>query len=148
MVIKEFADNAADIGGYTYRIASDEKQIFIHNSGPGLSSGDISKYFSIKRPLRSSKHWRRGERGALGNGIRAALAGCRICNIGLQILSRGFVYKIALQDDGEVEIITTPQETDKEATTILLNFSELIDSNISPFSHPDGFDGKHLSPPL
>jgi hypothetical protein len=144
MVIKEFADNAADIGGYTYRIASDEKQIFIHNSGAGLSSGDISKYFSIKRPLRSSKHWRRGERGALGNGIRAALAGCRICKIGLQILSRGFAYKIALQDDGEVEIITTPQETDKEATTILLNFSELIDSTISPFSHPDGFDEKYL----
>jgi hypothetical protein len=36
MVIKEFTDNAADIGGYTFHIANNEKQIFVQNKGPAL----------------------------------------------------------------------------------------------------------------
>ena len=87
MVVKEFADNAVDIGGYGYRINAENRHVSIWNNGKGISPVGIEKYFSIKRPLRSSKHWRRGQRGALGNGIRAALAGCRLCDIELSVLS-------------------------------------------------------------
>ena len=92
MVVKEFADNAADIGGFGYDVDEDEKTVSIWNGGNGLSGADIDRLFDIKRPLRSSKHWRRGQRGALGNGIRVALAGCRLCNIDLTIISRCSEY--------------------------------------------------------
>ena len=81
MIVKEFADNAADIGGYNYKIDLIDQVIAIKNGGEGISPDEVRRIFSIQRPLRSSKHWRRGERGALGNGIRAALAGCRIINL-------------------------------------------------------------------
>ena len=81
MIVKEFADNATDIGGYNYKIDLIDQVIAIKNGGEGISPNEVRRIFSIKRPLRSSKHWRRGERGALGNGIRAALAGCRIINL-------------------------------------------------------------------
>jgi len=68
MIIKELIDNACDVGG--------GRLIFIHNNvlefhddGPGIPL----KALSIKRPLVSSKHWRLGERGALGNGLRAVM---------------------------------------------------------------------------
>lgn len=124
MVVKEFADNAADIGGYDYQIIKDQKMVAIWNGGNGISPEEIQKYFSIKRPLRSSKHWRRGERGALGNGIRAALAGCRLCNIELEVLSQGFLNRVALKDDGDVEISCEPREWDKAATLVMLQFND------------------------
>jgi hypothetical protein len=124
MVLKEFADNAADIGGYDYQINEDKNYVAIWNGGKGIAPEEIKKFFSIKRPLRSSKHWRRGERGALGNGIRAALAGCRLRNIDLQIISQGFSNSIALQDDGEVEIVCEPSTWDKAATLVLLQFND------------------------
>jgi len=68
MVVKELADNAADIGDFVPRVIEGENKIILSNGGKGLSTEDIKTIFSIKRPLRSSKHWRRGERGALGNG--------------------------------------------------------------------------------
>ena len=96
MVVKEFADNAADIGGFGYEVDEDKKTVSIWNDGNGLSSQDIARLFDIKRQLRSSKHWRRGQRGALGNGIRVALAGCRLCDISLTIISRCKEYRITL----------------------------------------------------
>ena len=104
MVVKEFADNAADIGGFGYKIDEEERTISIWNAGNGLSREEIARLFDIKRPLRSSKHWRRGERGALGNGIRVALAGCRICNIELTIISRCKQYYIKLLDNGDIVV--------------------------------------------
>ncbi|NKW71793.1 hypothetical protein HGD85_02170 [Rhodobacteraceae bacterium R_SAG10] len=55
MVVKEFADNAADIGGFRYEIDRSMNTLSIINSGAGLSTEEIKKYFSIKRPLMSSK---------------------------------------------------------------------------------------------
>ena len=54
MVVKEFADNAADIGGFGYDVDEDKKTVSIWNGGNGLSSQDIARLFDIKRPLRSS----------------------------------------------------------------------------------------------
>ena len=51
MVVKEFADNAADIGGYDCQIIKDQKMVAIWNGGNGISPEEIQKYFSIKRLL-------------------------------------------------------------------------------------------------
>ena len=125
MIAKEFADNAADIGGYSYKINQPIQKLVISNGGEGISSDDVAKIFSIKRPLRSSKHWRRGERGALGNGIRAALAGCRICGVQLSVISQGLRHSITLQDDGDVQIETFDHEA-ATGTTVVLQFSSLV----------------------
>ena len=124
MVVKEFADNAVDIGGYGYRINAENRHVSIWNDGKGISPVGIEKYFSIKRPLRSSKHWRRGQRGALGNGIRAALAGCRLCDIELSVLSQGVLSRIQLQDNGEVNISSEPSALNQVATLVLLKFKD------------------------
>ena len=124
MVIKEFADNAADIGGFGYKIDEEERAISIWNAGNGLSREDIARLFDIKRPLRSSKHWRRGQRGALGNGIRVALAGCRLCNIDLSIISRRQQYNIKLLDNGDTVITTQDTSVVDSGTRILLNFPD------------------------
>lgn len=122
MVVKEFADNAADIGDYGYDLDEDNKTVSIWNGGTGLSSQDIARLFDIKRPLRSSKHWRRGQRGALGNGIRVALAGCRLCNIDLTIISRCKQYHIKLLYNGDTVITTQDTDVADAGTRILLGF--------------------------
>ena len=40
MVVKEFADNAADIGGFGYEVDEDAKAVSIWNGGEGLSGLD------------------------------------------------------------------------------------------------------------
>lgn len=124
MIVKEFADNAADIGGFGYYIDEDEKNVAIWNGGNGLSSQEITRLFDIKRPLRSSKHWRRGQRGALGNGIRVALAGCRLCNIELVLTSRCQKYHIKLLDNGDTSITTYETDDAEEGTHLLLSFPD------------------------
>ena len=137
MIVKEFADNAADFGDYKYKLYPAEQIVAIKNGGDGLSPEDVRKIFSIKRPLRSSKHWRRGERGALGNGIRAALAGCRICDVELNVVSQGKNHSIALQDDGDVKINTTDNEP-TEGTIVILRFtnSRGFDHSIEQYLKP------------
>jgi hypothetical protein len=126
MIVKEFADNAADIGGFDYDIDEEQQTISMWNDGAGLSEEQVHTLFNIKRPLTSTKHWRRGNRGALGNGLRAALAGCRICRIALTVISRGTQHEIELQDNGDV-VITSTDAADadaKHATVIILGFPE------------------------
>ena len=123
MVVKEFADNAADIGGFDYAIDETNCTISIWNGGSGISEEQVRDLFDIKRPLRSSKHWRKGQRGALGNGIRAALAGCRLCKINLTVISQGQQHDIKLQDNGDVVITTTDCSETDYATQIVLEFS-------------------------
>ena len=137
MIVKEFADNAADIGGYTYKIDLTDQVIAIKNGDEGISPNEVRRIFSIKRPLRSSKHWRRGERGALGNGIRAALAGCRICNVKLNVVSQGYNHSVALQNDGEVEIKTSDHKP-TQGTSVVLRFtnSRGLDPSIEDFLKP------------
>jgi hypothetical protein len=105
MVVKELADNAADMGGFGFNIDEEQQTITMWNGGTGLSEEQVHTLFNIKRPLTSTKHWRRGNRGALGNGLRAALAGCRICRIALTVISQGKQYEIELQDNGDVAIM-------------------------------------------
>ncbi|MDB4213988.1 hypothetical protein N9741_03915 [Octadecabacter sp.] len=137
MIVKEFADNAADIGNYKYKIDLTDQIVAIKNGGDGISPDDVHKIFSIKRPLRSSKHWRKGERGALGNGIRAALAGCRICDAELNVVSQGKNHSIALQDNGDVRIKTSDHKL-TEGTIVVLRFSSSsgFDSSIEGFLKP------------
>ena len=133
MIVKEFADNAADIGGFGYDIDEGQQTITMWNGGSGLSEEQVHTFFNIKRPLTSTKHWRRGNRGALGNGLRAALAGCRICRIALTVISRGKQHEIELQDNGDVVINSTDAADAKHATVIILGFP--ADKPVHPYKY-------------
>ena len=124
MVVKELADNAADMGGFGFNIDEEQQTITMWNGGDGLSEEQVHTLFNIKRPLTSTKHWRRGSRGALGNGLRAALAGCRICRIALTVISQGKQHEIELQDNGDVVINSTDAADAEHATVIILGFPE------------------------
>ena len=104
------------------KVAEISNSYCIRNGGNGLSSQDIARLFDIKRPLRSSKHWRRGQRGALGNGSRVALAGCSICKIDLTITLRCKQYHIKLLDNGDTVITTQDTDVADAGTRILLGF--------------------------
>lgn len=136
MVAKEFADNAADVGGFTAEIDDHNNKVIIQDNGPGLTIDEIRRFYSIKRPLTSSKHWRRAERGALGNGIRAALAGCRLANISLRIGSRGSIHTINLRDDGEVTIDSQPDSQFSSGTTVELTYQNGIPHNLAQYISP------------
>lgn len=136
MVAKEFADNAADVGGFTAEIDEHNNKVIIRDNGPGLSIDEIRQYYSIKRPLTSSKHWRRAERGALGNGIRAALAGCRLANIGLRIGSHGSIHTVTLQGDGEVAIGSQADSQFVSGTTVELTYLNGIPHNLLRYIGP------------
>lgn len=55
MVVKELADNAADMGGFGFNIDEEQQTITMWNGGDGLSEEQVHKLFNIKRPLTSAQ---------------------------------------------------------------------------------------------
>jgi DNA topoisomerase VI subunit B len=82
LIVKELIDNACDIGGGRMFSKGDDI-LEVHDNGSGVPLEALS----IKRPLVSSKHWRRGERGALGNGLRVVM-GALYCLGGQRLFRR------------------------------------------------------------
>ncbi|WII35288.1 ATP-binding protein [Paenibacillus thiaminolyticus] len=70
LVIKELVDNALDISGNCELIKSGENSFIVANSGEGINPDLIETFFSINRPMVSSKLLRLPSCGALGNGLR------------------------------------------------------------------------------
>ena len=100
MIIKELIDNACDVGG-GHLIFIHNNALEFHDDGPGIPLGALS----IKRPLVSSKHWRLGERGALGNGLRAVMGALYCLNGYLVVHAQGKATKVLIGDDGETAYI-------------------------------------------
>jgi hypothetical protein len=109
LVAKEIADNAFDAGGrITYGILS-SGGFFVQDGGGGIPGNDeeLAGLFSIKRPLRSTKHWRLPTRGALGNGLRI-VAGLTLASGGsLTVKTRGRSLQLAPQDDGSTKVLSS-----------------------------------------
>src|SRR5262245_12636068 len=78
LVVKELADNAIDAAGacdFGLLDVDDGAGFFVEDEGPGiaLSDEDLTRLFSIDRPLISTKLVRLPTRGALGNGLRVVV---------------------------------------------------------------------------
>ncbi|MCV2876775.1 hypothetical protein OE810_10985 [Rhodobacteraceae bacterium XHP0102] len=96
LIVKELIDNACDIGGGRMHPRDDNTlEFFDDGSGVPLEA------LSIKRPLISSKHWRLGERGALGNGLRVVMGALYCLGGHLEIHSHSKITKVLIGDDGE-----------------------------------------------
>jgi hypothetical protein len=97
MILKELTDNACDTGGATI-VAHGDDNVIITDTGPGV---DLDA-FSIKRPMVSSKHWRTGKRGALGNGLRAVMGALYCLDGYLDVETLGSVTRLRMTDNGDV----------------------------------------------
>lgn len=103
MILKELADNAADAGGAWLRVLGPD-EVMIGDTGPGMAAADLADMFSIKRPLVSTKHWRMGRRGALGNGLRAVMGGLYLLRGCLIVTSRGVESRVRLNHQGDTVV--------------------------------------------
>lgn len=107
MIIKELIDNACDVGGGRLRLV-DSDLLEFYDDGPGIPLEALS----IKRALISSKHWRLGERGALGNGLRAVMGALYCLGGHLVVHAKGKATKVFVGNDGETVYVDQGETTD------------------------------------
>lgn len=134
LIAKELTDNALDADREVtihQEVGENFQDTFtIKNLGnpfPG-SDVEIADFFSIRRPLTSSKRFRLPSRGALGNGLRVVTATVYCLGGELTIASNGRKLKLIPQDDGttKAEKIADFQE---EGTEIKISLPNNIYSN-------------------
>lgn len=122
LIAKELVDNALDVNNQVnvYHPNPDKPGTFVvKNLGQGFEASDeeIADFFSVKRPLTSSKRFRLPSRGALGNGLRVVTATVFCLEGTLEIATQGRRLQLIPQDDGT----TLPErigEFDEEGTEI------------------------------
>jgi hypothetical protein len=106
LIFKELGDNALDTTGdcrYDWIHDPDNKIIggFVEDDGPGIpgkTPKQIADFFSVSRPLRSSKKIREPTRGALGNGLRVVTGAVYVLKGHLVVETAGYRMKIALDE--------------------------------------------------
>jgi hypothetical protein len=124
LVLKELVDNGLDVGAEVtiteYRLC-----YIIADNGPGIdgSPQDIANLFSIDRPLRSTKLWRKPQRGALGNGLRVVAGSLIASGSGyLVVRARGKRLAITPLADGGANVSATPVPEFQTGTRIEIFF--------------------------
>jgi len=102
LVCKELVDNACDAAGTCKVGLLPDGGMYVEDQGGGIPGGteEVSRLFSINRPLRSSKLVRLPTRGALGNGLRV-VCGAVVATKGRIVVSTGGSrYRLCFRDDG------------------------------------------------
>jgi len=129
LAAKELTDNALDTNekvDISHFIDDDLRDIFtVKNYGEGFiaTSEEIAKFFSIRRPLTSSKRWRMPSRGALGNGLRVVVGTIYCLKGELFITTHGKKWQLIPQDNGFTEIKFIENQI-SEGTTIQMIIPE------------------------
>lgn len=109
LVAKELTDNALDVDSeVSISQITDENYtniITITNAGKPFPGDDntIADFFSIRRPLTSSKRLRLPSRGALGNGLRVVAATVYGLKGKLTLATQGRKLWLQPQDDGTTQ---------------------------------------------
>jgi len=102
LVAKELADNACDAAGTCRVFPLPDGGLRVEDDGGGIP-GDakaLSKLFSIKRELVSSKVVRLPTRGALGNGLRVVVGAVVSTGGKMRLCTKGKEYSLQFNDDG------------------------------------------------
>ncbi|CAI8949260.1 HATPase_c domain-containing protein [Brevibacillus sp. IT-7CA2] len=128
LVVKELVDNALDATGDCQLELVDSNSFIVADDGPGIDPEWIQEYFSINRPMISSKLLRLPSRGALGNGLRVVTGAVIATGGSLTVTSRGSTYRILPQDDGtsKAEFIGS---NDQKGTSILVKLGMPVDED-------------------
>lgn len=108
VVLKELVDNALDEAGSCEFDLSSGNGFSIIDQGEGIPGDDeaIARFFSIRRPMQSSKLWRMPARGALGNGLRVVAGAVLVSNGSLTVCTRGRRLKLQPCDSGETRVLS------------------------------------------
>ena len=122
LIAKELTDNALDVSSSVQVFHPDpdkEGTFVVKNLGKGFDTSDdeIANFFSIKRPLTSSKRFRLPTRGALGNGLRVVTATVFCLEGSLKIATNGRILELTPQDDGTT-LAQKIGEFDEEGTEV------------------------------
>lgn len=100
LVVKELVVNALDATGDCQLELVGDNSFRVSDNGKGIDPEWLEDYFSINRPMISSKLLRIPSRGALGNGLRVVTGAIIATGGGLTVTTRGSTYKILPQEDG------------------------------------------------
>ncbi|MNY85839.1 DNA topoisomerase VI subunit A [compost metagenome] len=100
LVIKELVDNALDAAGDCNLRLIDDYTFEVSDQGPGINVNWIHQYFSINRPMISSKLLRLPMRGALGNGLRVVTGAVVSTGGYIQVETNGALYSVRPLEDG------------------------------------------------
>ncbi|WP_088834387.1 ATP-binding protein [Paenibacillus tyrfis] len=119
LVVKELVDNSLDATGDCQLELVDGHSFRVSDNGPGIDPEWLHAYFSINRPMISSKLLRLPSRGALGNGLRVVTGAVIATGGSLTVTTRGATYRIMPQDDGTSQIDYIGSD-DRKGTSILV----------------------------
>lgn len=101
LVAKELIDNALDTGAECgIEKLSNDNGFLVWDNGPGIPPERLEDFFSINRPMISSKLLRLPTRGALGNGLRVVMGAVVATGGSLQVFTQGCGYNLVPQEDG------------------------------------------------
>lgn len=110
VAIKELVDNALDAGTAVScgipEGGGPEFRFFIEDDGPGLpgTSDELAAFFSVRRPLTSSKTRRMPTRGMLGNGLRVVVGVVLVGGGTVTVYTRGRRLTLRPRADGSTAI--------------------------------------------
>jgi hypothetical protein len=105
-VVKELTDNALDSGANNVTVEGNVWQAAVRDDGPGIEPEQITRVFSVNRPLVSSKLKRLPTRGMLGNGLRVVMGAVAAFKGKIAVTSRGVRYELATDTvTGETKIV-------------------------------------------
>jgi Histidine kinase-, DNA gyrase B-, and HSP90-like ATPase len=137
VAIKELADNAADVGHATVERVNGTT-VRVSDDGPGLDPDDVPNLFDLRRPLTTSKIWRRANRGALGNGLRVVAGVVAISGGAISVTSRGVRSTIRIDPYGVSEVEREAAAPDAAGTMIELDFGSPVSDWAIVFAKPIG----------
>lgn len=120
LVVKELVDNALDATSDCDLKLINSNSFRVTDNGTGIDPDWLEDYFSINRPMISSKLLRLPTRGALGNGLRVVTGAVISTNGYLEVTTRGETYRIKPQDDG-TSIKEFIGYDEHQGTSILVN---------------------------
>ncbi len=128
LVVKELVDNALDASGGCQLDRIDEHTFIISDQGAGINPELLPLYFSINRPLMSSKMLRLPTRGALGNGLRVVTGAVIATGGELSITTKGRIYNVIPQDDGS-SVTEDMGSSDEVGTSIRIKLGIKVTDN-------------------
>lgn len=121
LVVKELVDNGLDTGTNCEVGILPNNGFYVQDDGDGIDPNMLKDFFSINRPMITSKLLRLPTKGALGNGLRVVVGTVVSSGGKLVIFTRGGKYEVIPQEDG-TSVVTHLDNYSKNGSRIEVYF--------------------------
>ncbi|WP_315069330.1 hypothetical protein [uncultured Clostridium sp.] len=126
LVIKELVDNALDtFTPINYGLLAGNG-FYIKDSGNGIEPNLLKDFFSINRPMITTKLLRLPTKGALGNGLRVAIGAVIATNGKIFISTRYKKYQIIPNDNNGSSEVIEIEDYEERGTKIEVYFGSVL----------------------